>query len=99
MPTATLGMQMCITLLTMAATPTLTEKKNGVAPWMDIRLKADGIDWRNIGKPLYVMGSAYADGKVPHAFADELLPTLRTKSGDVIVMPDGKVYRAMGRVL
>ena len=79
--------------------PTLTEKKNGVAPWMDIRLKADGIDWRNIEKPLYVMGSAYADGKVPHAFADELLPTLRTKSGDVIVMPDGKVYRAMGRVL
>jgi site-specific DNA-cytosine methylase len=79
--------------------PTLTEKKNGVAPWMDIRLKADGIDWRNIDKPLYVMGSAYADGKVPHAFADELLPTLRTKSGDVIVMPDGKVYRAMGRVL
>ncbi len=79
--------------------PTLTEKKNGVAPWMDIRLKADGIDWRNIDKPLYVMGSAYADGKVPHSFADELLPTLRTKSGDVIVMPDGKVYRAMGRVL
>lgn len=79
--------------------PTLTEKKNGVAPWMDIRLKADGIDWRNIDKPLYVMGSAYADGKVPHAFAYELLPTLRTKSGDVIVMPDGKVYRAMGRVL
>jgi hypothetical protein len=79
--------------------PTLTEKKNGVAPWMDIRLKADGIDWRKIDKPLYVMGSAYADGKVPHAFADELLPTLRTKSGDVIVMPDGKVYRAIGRVL
>lgn len=79
--------------------PTLTEKKNGVANWMDIRLKADGIDWRNINKPLYVMGSAYADGKIPHAFADELLPTLRTKSGDVIVMPDGKVYRAMGRVL
>lgn len=79
--------------------PTLTEKKNGVAPWMDIRLKADGIDWRNIDKPLYVMGSAYADGKIPHAFADELLPTLRTKSGDVIVMPNGKVYRAMGRVL
>ena len=79
--------------------PTLTEKKNGVAPWMDVRLKDDGIDWRNIDKPLYVMGSAYADGKVPHAFADELLPTLRTKSGDVIVMPDGKVYRAMGRVL
>ncbi|RHN96453.1 hypothetical protein DW657_06970 [Prevotella sp. AM23-5] len=79
--------------------PTLTEKKNGVAPWMDIRLKTDGIDWRNIDKPLYVMGSAYADGKIPHAFADELLPTLRTKSGDVIVMPDGKIYRAMGRVL
>ena len=79
--------------------PTMTEKKNGVANWMDIRLKADGIDWRNIDKPLYVMGSAYADGKIPHAFADELLPTLRTKSGDVIVMPDGKVYRAMGRVL
>ncbi len=79
--------------------PTLTEKKNDVAPWMDIRLKADGIDWRNIDKPLYVMGSAYADGKIPHAFADELLPTLRTKSGDVIVMPDGKVYRALGRVL
>lgn len=46
-----------------------------------------------------IVAGAYADGKVPHAFADELLPTLRTKSGDVIVMPDGKVYRAMGRVL
>ena len=79
--------------------PSLTEKKNGVAPWMDVRLKADGIDWRNIDKPLYVMGSAYANGKIPHAFGDELLPTLRTKSGDVIVMPDGKVYRASGRVL
>lgn len=79
--------------------PTLTEKKNGVAPWMEERLKADGIDWRHIDKPLYVMGSGYANGTVPHAFADELLPTLRTKSGDVIVMPDGKVYRAMGRVL
>ena len=79
--------------------PTLTEKKNGVAPLMDERLKADGIDWRHIDKPLYVMGSGYANGTVPHAFADELLPTLRTKSGDVIVMPDGKVYRAMGRVL
>ena len=79
--------------------PTLTEKKNGVAPWMDVRLKADGIDWKHIDKPLYVMGSAYANGKVPHAFADELLPTLRTKSGDVIVMPDGKVYRSSGRVL
>ena len=79
--------------------PTLTEKKNGVAPWMDTRLKADGIDWKHIDKPLYVMGSAYADGKVPHAFGDELLPTLRTKSGDVIVMPDGKVYRSSGRVL
>ncbi len=66
---------------------------------MDERLKADGIDWRHIDKPLYVMGSGYANGTVPHAFADELLPTLRTKSGDVIVMPDGKVYRAMGRVL
>ena len=79
--------------------PTLIEKKNGVAPWMDMRLRADGIDWRNIDKPLYVMGSAYANGKIPHAFADELLPTLRTKSGDVIVMPNGKVYRATGRVL
>lgn len=79
--------------------PTLTEKKNGVASWMDERLKADGIDWRHIDKPLYVMGSGYANGTVPHAFSDELLPTLRTKSGDVIVMPDGKVYRAMGRVL
>lgn len=78
---------------------TMPEKKNGIAPWMDERLKADGIDWRNIDKPLYVMGSGYANGTVPHAFADELLPTLRTKSGDVIVMPDGKVYRAMGRVI
>lgn len=33
--------------------PTLTEKKNGVAPWMDIRLKVDGIDWQKVEKPLY----------------------------------------------
>ena len=79
--------------------PTLTEKKNGVAPWMDTRLKADGIDWKKVEKPLYVMGSAYADGKIPHAYGDEILPTLRTKRGDVIIMPGGKVLRADGRVL
>lgn len=79
--------------------PTLTEKKSGVAPWMDTRLKADGIDWQKVKKPLYVMGSAYADGKIPHAYGDEILPTLRTKSGDVIIMPGGKVLRADGRVL
>ena len=79
--------------------PTLTEKKSGVAPWMDARLKADGIDWQKVEKPLYVMGSAYADGKIPHAYGDEILPTLRTKSGDVIIMPGGKVLRADGRVL
>lgn len=79
--------------------PTLTEKKNGVAPWMDTRLKVDGIDWQKVEKPLYVMGSAYADGKIPHAYGDEILPTLRTKSGDVIIMPGGKVLRADGRVL
>lgn len=78
---------------------TLTEKKNGVAPWMDTRLKVDGIDWQKVEKPLYVMGSAYADGKIPHAYGDEILPTLRTKSGDVIIMPGGKVLRADGRVL
>ena len=79
--------------------PTLTEKKSGVAPWMDARLKVDGIDWKKVKKPLYVMGSAYADGKIPHAYGDEILPTLRTKSGDVIIMPGGKVLRADGRVL
>lgn len=79
--------------------PTLTVKESGVAPWMDARLKADGIDWQKMEKPLYVMGSAYADGKIPHAYGDEILPTLRTKSGDVIIMPGGKVLRADGRVL
>ena len=79
--------------------PTLTVKESGVAPWMDARLKADGIDWKKVEKPLYVMGSAYADGKIPHAYGDEILPTLRTKSGDVIIIPGGKVLRADGRVL
>jgi site-specific DNA-cytosine methylase len=79
--------------------PTLTVKESGVAPWMDARLKADGIDWQKVEKLLYVMGSAYADGKIPHAYGDEILPTLRTKSGDVIIMPGGKVLRADGRVL
>ena len=79
--------------------PTLKVKESGVAPWMDARLKADGIDWQKVERPLYVMGSAYADGKIPHAYGDEILPTLRTKSGDVIIMPGGKVLRADGRVL
>lgn len=79
--------------------PTLTVKESGVAPWMNARLKADGIDWQKVEKPLYVTGSAYADGKIPHAYGNEILPTLRTKSGDVIIMPGGKVLRADGRVL
>ena len=79
--------------------PTLHEKRSGVPEWMDSRLKADGIDWHNIDKPLYVFGQGNNRNSVPHAFADELLPTLRTKGGDVIIMPDGRVLRAEPRVL
>ena len=78
---------------------TLPEKKSGVPKWMDERLKAEGIDWRHIDKPLYVFGQGNSATSVPHAFADELLPTLRTKGGDVIIMPDGRVLRATPRVL
>ena len=77
----------------------LPQAKNGVADWMDTRLKAMGIDYRNIDKPLYIFGSGYAKDKIGHAFADELVPTLRTKGGDVIVMPDGRVLKATPRVL
>ena len=79
--------------------PTLHEKRSGVPEWMDSRLKAEGIDWHNIDKPLYVFGQGNNKNSVPHAFADELLPTLRTKGGDVIIMPDGRVLRAEPRVL
>ena len=58
----------------------LPEKRSGVPEWMDRRLKAMGIDWRHIDKPLYVLGQGDAADKVSHAFADELLPTLRTKT-------------------
>lgn len=78
---------------------TLPEKKGGVAKWMDERLMAMGIDYRNIDKPLYVFGSGYSKDKIGYAFADELVPTLRTKGGDVIVMPDGRVLKATPRVL
>ena len=78
---------------------TLPEKKSGVPKWMDERLKAEGIDWRHIDKPLYVFGQGNSATSVPHAFADELLPTLRTKGGDVIIMPDGRVLRVTPRVL
>ena len=77
----------------------LPQAKNGVADWMDTRLKAMGIDYRNIDKPLYIFGSGYAKDKIGHAFADELVPTLRTKGGDIIVMPDGRVLKATPRVL
>ena len=79
--------------------PTLHEKRSGVPEWMDSRLKAEGIDWHNIDKPLYVFGQGNNKNSVPHTFADELLPTLRTKGGDVIIMPDGRVLRAEPRVL
>ena len=79
--------------------PTLHEKRSGVPEWMDSRLKAEGIDWHNIDKPLYVFGQGNNRNSVPHTFADELLPTLRTKGGDVIIMPDGRVLRAEPRVL
>lgn len=77
----------------------LPQAKNGVADWMDTRLKAMGIDYRNIDRPLYIFGSGYAKDKIGHAFADELVPTLRTKGGDIIVMPDGRVLKATPRVL
>ena len=77
----------------------LPEKKSGVADWMDTRLKGEGIDYRKIDKPLYVFGQGNNAHSVSHAFADELIPTLRTKGGDVIIMPDGRVLQATPRVL
>ena len=79
--------------------PHLEEKKTGVPQGTDERLKNSGIDYRTIDKPLYVFGRGYANKTVGHAFADELLPTLTTGGGDIIIMPDGKVLKASPRVL
>lgn len=77
----------------------LPEKKSGVPKWVDERLKGEGIDYRHIDKPLYVFGQGNSRTSIPHAFADELLPTLRTKGGDMIIMPDGRVLKVTPRVL
>ena len=77
----------------------LPEKKSGVPKWVDERLKGEGIDYRHIDKPLYVFGQGNSRSSIPHAFADELLPTLRTKGGDMIIMPDGRVLKVTPRVL
>ena len=77
----------------------LPQTKNGVPDWMDVRLKAMGIDYRNIDKPLYVFGSGYSKDRIGCAFSDELVPALRTKGGDIIIMPDGRVLKATPRVL
>ena len=79
--------------------PHLEEKKTGVPQGTDERLKNSGIDYRTIDKPLYVFGRGYANKTVGHAFADELLPTLTTGGGDIIIMPDGRVLKASPRVL
>ena len=79
--------------------PHLEEKKTGVPQGTDERLKNSGIDYRTIDKPLYVFGRGYANKTVGHAFAEELLPTLTTGGGDIIIMPDGKVLKASPRVL
>ena len=79
--------------------PHLEEKKTGVPQGTDERLKNSGIDYRAIDKPLYVFGRGYANKTVGHAFADELLPTLTTGGGDIIIMPDGRVLKASPRVL
>ena len=77
----------------------LPEKKSGVPKWVNERLKGEGIDYRHIDKPLYVFGQGNSRTSIPHAFADELLPTLRTKGGDMIIMPDGRVLKVTPRVL
>ena len=79
--------------------PHLEEKKTGVPQGTDERLKNSGIDYRTIDKPLYVFGRGYANKTVGHAFADELLPTLTTGGGDIIIMPNGRVLKASPRVL
>ena len=79
--------------------PHLEEKKTGVPQGTDERLKNSGIDYRTIDKPLYVFGRGYANKTVGHAFADELLPTLTTGGGDIIIMPDGRVLKVSPRVL
>ena len=79
--------------------PHLEEKKTGVPQGTDERLKNSGIDYRTIDKPLYAFGRGYANKTVGHAFADELLPTLTTGGGDIIIMPDGRVLKASPRVL
>ena len=77
----------------------LPEKEGGVKSWMNERLKGEGIDYRKIDKPLYVFGQGNNAHSVSHAFADELIPTLRTHGGDVIIMPDGRVLQVTPRVL
>ena len=79
--------------------PTLEEKRGGLSPSTEERLKNSGIDWRTVDKPLYVLGRGNADRTVSHAYADEVLPTLTTGGGDVIVMPGGKVLKVSPRLL
>ena len=63
---------------------TMPEKKNGIAPWMYERLKADGIDWRSIDKPLYVMGSGNAvSSEREAALRDAVVDKMRKAGIDV----------------
>ena len=73
---------------------------SSVPPWMEARLQAAGIDWRNVDRPLMVAGGS-AGTNVPYAFAGGPTFTIKAtpKETHRIIMPGGVVKKASPRAL
>ena len=70
-------------------------------PFMQRRLEAAGIDWKNVDRPLMVAGgSAWAD-ELPYAFAGGPTFTIKATPKELhrIILPGGDVREATPRVL
>jgi site-specific DNA-cytosine methylase len=74
--------------------------KSSVPPWMEERLAAAGIDWRNLDRPLMVAGGS-AGKNVPYAYAGGPTFTIKATPKELhrIILPGGDVREATPRVL
>lgn len=67
--------------------------------YMEERLEASGIDIDNLTQPVLVLGGNKGE-KLTYAYADKPSPTIIANSTESrIIMPDGRVLRAVPRVL
>jgi len=75
--------------------------KSDVPPFMQRLLDKEGIDWRNLDRPIMVAGGSAWKDELPYAFAGGPTFTIKATPGELhrVILPGGDVREVTPRVL